>query len=272
MSDNQALAGTLIALDVDGTLLGHGGALSERTVTAIAAASNAGAVLTLATGRDWSMVTWLLEANPALSHALCVNGIEVFHRDGVELWAASLDHRAATTAVRSMREAIPGLAVGAGIGGDFIGEQGIVDLMPDGVGEVRLVEDIQDHLGPGLRDLVLAHHDHVHDVDGLHGKVSHAVGHMSELDVAYTGLPMIEIVPPGAGKHQGLAWLAQYLGIEQRNVVAFGDGQNDLSMLAWAGLGVAMGQAPENVRNVADEVTDHVDADGVAQWIEARLP
>jgi len=217
------------------------------------------------------MVTWLLDASPVLSHALCVNGIEVFHRTGAELWAASLDHEAAALAVAAMRETIPGLAVGAGINGDFIGEQGIVDLMPQGVGEVKQVAEIEAHLGPGLRDLVLAHHDYVDDVQSLHGRISQAVGHMNQLDVAYTGLPMIEIVPPGAGKHQGLAWLADHLDIPQANVVAFGDGQNDLSMLAWAGTGVAMGQAPDNVHAHADEGTASVDADGVAEWIELRL-
>jgi hydroxymethylpyrimidine pyrophosphatase-like HAD family hydrolase len=91
------------------------------------------------------------------------------------------------------------------------------------------------------------------------------------LEVTYSGLPMIEIVPPGSGKDAGLAWLANHLGISNDRVVAFGDGLNDLGMLRWAGTGVAMGQAPAAVMKCADEVTTSNDDDGVAQWLEERF-
>ena len=95
---------------------------------------------------------------------------------------------------------------------------------------------------------------------------------MEGLDLAYSGLPMLEIVPPGAGKDAGLAWLASHLGVAAERVVAFGDGLNDLAMLRWAGTGVAMGQASEVVIDAADETTAPVDDGGVAPWINSRLP
>ena len=82
---------------------------------------------------------------------------------------------------------------------------------------------------------------------------------------------MIEVVPPGSGKDAGLARLAHGLGIARSEVVAFGDGLNDLAMLRWAGLGVAMAQAPSTVRRAADTVTRSNADDGIAHWIELML-
>lgn len=273
MSSGAALAlgDVLIALDVDGTLLRSDGSLSGRTVAALGAAQASGARLCLATGRDWHAVAGLLEEMPAVDYALCVNGIEVFGRDGAQLHADALDPDAAAQAVVVLRRAVPGLSFGAGISGDLVGEPGLSNAMPPGVADPIEVVDILDHLGPGLRDIVLYHADLSGDLERFHAVVSRAlVGH-DRVQVAFTGLPMIELVPPGAGKDTGLAWLADHLAVERSKVVAFGDGRNDLGMLAWAGTGVAMGQATDEVKSNADMITLPVDDDGVAHWIEQAL-
>ena len=237
--------GSLVALDVDGTLLGRDGSITPRTIEAVEAVARAGAVVALATGRDWHAVTGLLEQLPSVSYSICINGIEIFDRHGVELWAGALDHEAATRAVDVLRAAIPGLAVGAGINGDLVGEADLHAAMPPGLAETIIVDDIVHHLRPGLRDLVLYHPELSHDLDRFYDSVVALLDGHHELQVAYTGLPMIELTPPGAGKHAGLAWLADHLGIDRSAVIAIGDGRNDITMLEWAGIGVAMGQAPE---------------------------
>ncbi len=65
-------------------------------------------------------------------------------------------------------------------------------------------------------------------------------------------------------KASGLAKVAQTLGVAQTDVLAIGDGRNDVEMLQWAGRGVAMGQAPDDVKAVADAVTGTLGEDGVA--------
>ena len=82
---------------------------------------------------------------------------------------------------------------------------------------------------------------------------------------------MIEIVPAGSGKGTCLAWLAQQLELKQENVFAFGDGMNDLSMLQWAGTGIAMGQSHQRVKASADLIIGAVDEEGIAEWIESNL-
>ncbi|MEM7288624.1 MAG: HAD family hydrolase [Actinomycetota bacterium] len=265
-----SLDGALIAVDVDGTLLRPDGSVAERTAGALSDARDAGAVVSLATGRDWAAVRDLLAGLPAIEYSLCVNGIEVVTDDGTELHAEHLAVDVARNAILALRDALPGVAIGLGIGGELIGEPRLGELFPEGVGEVVPVEDAVDALGPDLRDLVVYHPDHTDDLDDFYDLCRRALP-LEGLDLAFSGLPMLEIVPPGAGKDAGLAWLAGHLDIANERVVAFGDGLNDLSMLRWAGTGVAMGQARAAVIDAADEVTASNADDGVATWIEARL-
>lgn len=77
----------------------------------------------------------------------------------------------------------------------------------------------------------------------------------------------LEMVPKDAGKGRALAEVATRMGIPREAVVAIGDAENDIDMLTWAGLGVAMGQSPPAVRAAADLVTASVEEDGAARAI-----
>jgi hydroxymethylpyrimidine pyrophosphatase-like HAD family hydrolase len=92
---------------------------------------------------------------------------------------------------------------------------------------------------------------------GLHG-VSYAVGWSAWLDIN----------PEGVSKGSALELVRRRLQIEPINTVACGDQRNDLEMLHWAAWGVAMGNAPDEVKAVADEVAGHVDEDGLAPILE----
>lgn len=72
-----------------------------------------------------------------------------------------------------------------------------------------------------------------------------------------------EITQAGITKSYGMQKLLDHLGMKRGDTVAFGDGPNDTDMLQFAGCGVAMGNAGENVKRAADLVTEHVDRDGV---------
>ena len=93
---------------------------------------------------------------------------------------------------------------------------------------------------------------------GLHG-VSYAVGWSAWLDIN----------PEGVSKASALELVRRRLQVEPTHTVACGDQRNDLEMLHWAAWGVAMGNAPDQVKAVADEVTGHVDDDGLVPVLEA---
>ena len=78
----------------------------------------------------------------------------------------------------------------------------------------------------------------------------------------------LEISSVYANKGNGLRWLAGHLGISMEQVMALGDSDNDITMLRMAGLGVAMENAAQEIKEAADEVTSSNEEDGVAQAIE----
>lgn len=77
----------------------------------------------------------------------------------------------------------------------------------------------------------------------------------------------IEINAAGVNKGKGLLELGEILGISREEIMAFGDGDNDIAMLREVGFGVAMENADEEVKAVADYVTGSNDEDGVAKAI-----
>ena len=85
------------------------------------------------------------------------------------------------------------------------------------------------------------------------------------------GATELEITARGVNKGTGVAELMAYMGVSANAAVAFGDGGNDLPLAQAVGRFVAMGNADEELKAVADEVCPSVDKDGVAVWIESNL-
>ena len=96
---------------------------------------------------------------------------------------------------------------------------------------------------------------------GLHG-TDYVVGWTAWLDLS----------PVGVSKASGLSMVADELGVRQADVLAIGDGRNDIEMLRWAGRGVAMGQAVEEVKAAADHATATVYDDGVVVELSRWWP
>ena len=104
---------------------------------------------------------------------------------------------------------------------------------------------------PGNRDAIIAQ---------LHQK-------FPDIQVSSSLSNNLELNGPEAGKHTALRVLCEKLGIDMRQVLALGDGSNDIGMLEAAGVGVAMANATQQVRRAADSVTADNENDGVAQAI-----
>ena len=78
----------------------------------------------------------------------------------------------------------------------------------------------------------------------------------------------VDVTAKGNTKQNGIDQIIRHFGIKLEETMAFGDGGNDISMLRHAGIGVAMGNANDNVKAVADYVTTSVDEDGIAHALE----
>ena len=86
---------------------------------------------------------------------------------------------------------------------------------------------------------------------------------LDECDVTSWYKTGIDIIPRGGGKARGIEMYLERNGMTRDQIMAFGDGENDISMIKYAGIGVAMGNGSDAVKEVADYVTDTVDNDGI---------
>jgi 5-amino-6-(5-phospho-D-ribitylamino)uracil phosphatase len=238
----------LVALDVDGTVLDHDGSLPAEVRAAVQAVVDAGVPVVLATGRSWHSTLPVVEQlGLGGGPSVCSNGAVVVDFPPERIV------RAVTFDPREVIEKVEAHAPGTLIAVEEIGRgYRLSGHFPEGdlTGEM-VIEDVEQLSSRPVTRIILRDPDRS-DRDfvtlaerlGLHG-VQYYVGYSAWLDIA----------PEGVTKAAGLDEVVRSLGVDAADVLAVGDGRNDVEMLAWAGRGVAMGQAPVEVQQVADEVT-----------------
>jgi hypothetical protein len=261
----------LVALDIDGTLVGHDLTYSPRVQTAVQRALAQGVIVTLATGRG-AETTARFAAQLGLSAPLvCLQGGHICDATG---------HNALHDE-RLPPEAVPWIVARA--------DERDWHLHFETAHMVYMHESAEspDALMKLFRvtrmKRVTNFLTHMHEVPH---KFLVAVQTPEERDavaetlralVQAARLPihvlpshpiLVEGLPEGVGKARGLEWLARYLNIGRDEVMAVGDNDNDISMLAWAGVGVAMGNASPGALAAADWVAPGVDEDGAALALE----
>ncbi|SEQ73204.1 MULTISPECIES: HAD family hydrolase [Micrococcaceae] len=259
----------MVALDVDGTLVDHDGHMSPAVREAAQAVVAAGHEVMIATGRSLNAMLPIIE-NIGIDrgYAVCCNGgvtlrlhpdldngYEVIHK-------ATFDP---APALRALRERLPSAKYALeDEDGNFLSTERFQDpsFGVEAVGvdfhtmleatAVRVVVFSTENTPEEFNEAI----EHV----GLAG-VTYSVGWTAWLDIAAAGVT----------KASALENLRGRLGIEPHLTVAVGDGRNDIEMLTWAGRGVAMGQAPAEVIEAADEVTHSVYDDGAAYVLRSLL-
>jgi HAD superfamily hydrolase (TIGR01484 family) len=247
----------LVALDVDGTIVSEDDTTPEAIRTALGRAAAAGVPIVLVTGRSWLAAKLVLD-DLALPWPYCVcnNGATVLSHSPLKIvHNATFDARPIMAALRHHPTAVVAVEEfgrGYRCSGPF----------PDGElhGEISHVGWDELTCGPVsrliLRDPAISKEDFVAlcvslPLNGL----SYFVGQNNWLDIASAE----------TDKAAGLKIAADRLGVAAADVLALGDGLNDLEMLAWAGRGVALGQAQEELKQVAAAVTGRFEDGGTAE-------
>lgn len=253
--------------------------MSERNAAALSRAAAGGATVVLVTGRPHRRVAALARSLPCHPLVLCANGALVYDATADRVVDAHpIDPATAAEVVARLRAALPGAVFAVEHPDGFGHEPGyplsfelpantMVALAEElvTVGPTKLLARGPGPAGAAERAATWK------DADLLYAVAREAVGELAELSMsARDGL--VEVAARGVTKAFALARLAEDLGIDAGEVVAFGDMLNDVPMLEWAGLGVAMGNAHEAVRRAADEVTSAFDEDGVAVVLERLFP
>jgi Cof subfamily protein (haloacid dehalogenase superfamily) len=273
----------ILALDVDGTLLDADGTLRPRTVEAVARAARAGIRPVLCTGRRYRRARPVAEQLGLDAPLVCNSGALVkdpaSHRT---LWRADFDaallaevlglfrahgQDAVTFTDRAPDDfdfVVARLPTGRPLFDEYLElNRSHAEVDPDWTGRVE--GGVHFHVcaigaRPEMLDFERA------ALAALGGRVQTFIMKSPR----YRGT-MCEVLRVDAGKWSGLLHLAALWGVEPSEICAVGDDMNDVPMLRGAGLGVAMGHAPESVRDAADHVTADHDHDGVALLVDRVL-
>ncbi|MFG3698968.1 HAD family hydrolase [Micromonospora sp. NPDC047620] len=258
----------LIATDIDGTLLRDDRTLSPHTADVLARISARGTPVVLVTGRP---IRWLKLVYDQLAEplpAICANGAVVYDPAADEVLRADpLAPELLAEVARRLRAEVPDISFAVEIvDSRQMRHEAHYPLRWDADHEaIRAVETPEELLSAPAVKLLARAADQ--DPDAFVALVAGALEGLAEAThSSYSGL--VEISAAGVTKAAGLAWYCARLGIDARDVLAFGDMPNDVPMLTWAGRGVAVANAHRAVLAVADEVTSANSTDGVAAYLE----
>jgi Cof subfamily protein (haloacid dehalogenase superfamily) len=262
----------LIALDIDGTLIGVDFAIAERTLAVVAEATRRGIAVSLVTGRSASSATPFAQALGLTGPIVSQGGalVREMPAPGSKRPGRLLYHR-------PLRPEVTLDIVRWCLGRDLIPHFNYLEWMIVGATEerleeyrlfvgdrLRLVPDVVDRAARPVTKVV-AVGEGEHSLDVLGEGRAHFAG---RAEVTLSHPRFLEFLAPGVSKGMAVRWLARRLRVPLEQCIAIGDQYNDLEMISEVGHGVAMPSAPAAVQAAARFVAPPVEEEGAAQMIE----
>lgn len=256
----------LIVTDLDGTLLNDDKEITAQTIETMRRAQAEGILVTVATGRMYTAAVHFAKQIGVDLPVICCNGGQVKKVGEEPIFA------------RHFSASVAGAVIAECYRRDwyvqwYIGDQAYAkEFSPQFFGNYKRIEnfnvnevgaDFQPYLN-GVIQIV------IRDLGGRIGTIREVLGAKFGGQVTFqqhTDIS-VDVTPQGINKAVGIAALIKTLGIKKEEVMAFGDADNDIAMLAYVGTGVAMENALDQVKEVADLITGDCNHDGVAAAIE----
>ncbi len=273
------MAVKLIAMDLDGTLLNSQKVISPENQKALENARERGILLAVSTGRAMRTIPSCVLDNPVFSYFIASNGAEIYSGEPRELLHSV---NLSSSSVEKVLQAAEGrtLGVEAFVRGAAYGDASYVQRpwefgMPKAsIGYIKKTrEPVED-----ICSFILENREQLSALDLITGdqelcdKLIHDLRECGEpLYITASMDNRIEIMHSSAGKAAGMGWICSREHILPEEAAAFGDADNDLDMLSFAGRGIAMGNSPDHVKEQADSVTGDHDHHGVAEAFRKQL-
>ncbi len=262
----------MVATDVDGTLIDHDERVTARTKAAVDALIGDGVPFVLATGRPPRWIDPVVDGLGYAPLCVCGNGAVIYDSATDRVLASmTLDVDTLSWVADLAEEALPG----CGLAAERVGASAHDAVTPQFVSS-----PLYEHAWLNPDDTTVARNEVV-DAPAIKMLIRLPGARSSDMrtvlapligeraDITYsTEHGLIELSAPGVTKASGLSIVAQRLGVEAANIVAFGDMPNDVPMLTMAGHGVAMANAHAEAKEAADEVAESNSDDGVARVLE----
>lgn len=254
----------LIAVDLDGTLFNADYQISSRTLNTMHSVVKRGHSMVIVTGRSSHSAMPRLQSIPAGIRIVCANGAYEYGRTEQSIvWAHYLSASVVTGVKQRILDELPDASFGweavSGLNYEpkFIKEAGGAHTLEQG-GEKAASEQC-DVLKLFVRTPTQKGSELAVTLREILG---------GDVEVSSSGAPFAEATAGGINKGSALARVASELGFKSNRTIAFGDNQNDVPMLRWAGESVAMDNALQEVKTIASKHTLSNSEDGVAHFLE----
>ncbi len=267
----------LIAVDLDGTLVRSDQSISQRTLDALIRVQQQGVKVAVASGRPTFGTAHAADAlrlDEFGGYVMSYNGGEIYDwRTKTRLHAQTLDERIMPYLYMCTKE--HGMPIMTYIDKEVVSEvenneyirySSMRNRMP-----IRKVNDfVAEVQGAGIVKCMIVGAPTL--LPALEAEMQAAL--KGKAGVFRSEPFFLEIVPMGIDKAKGLSILLNKIGLKREELMAFGDGYNDIPMLQFAGMGVAMDNAADEIKKAADKVAPNNDDDGIAVFLEKemRLP
>ena len=269
----------LLALDIDGTLLRSDKTVSPRTLQALAAAQRAGVRIVLVTGRRYPAARRVAALLQCETDLVLHNGALIVEGEAV-VRCRPLDREVARHAIRVGRAQGAHPVVHVGRAGEGL-------LLVEGTAPSNtLLAYYLDRSHPDVRDVsdleAALHEDPLQvmfggglaEMAGLRARLEQELGDRARVErtvYPHLGVSLLDVLDPGVGKAEALAFLQARFRVTAAQTLAIGDNWNDHEMLSGAGLGLVMGNADPEMLALGLPVLPTNDEDGVALAIEQHV-
>ena len=259
----------LLALDIDGTLLNDKRELTDRTVEAIKRAIDSGVHVTLCTGRPIQGVKWLVESLGIKAPVITYNGAEIVDpASGEILFKNQLLPSDAVKIAEYGRDR--GVTLIIWSKGELYGYP--MNERVDFYKQIALTEpkeatDIKGLAERGITKIIWF--DEIDRVNQFKTELNKS--DFKSVTYVTSNPRVLEFFNSKVSKRISMEKLADMLGVSRAETVAIGDGYNDVPMLEGAGLSIAMGNAPDDIKAMCHKVTLDNNSDGVAYAIEEYI-
>ncbi len=261
-----------IFLDLDGTLLDDDKNISEENKKAIDMAESKGISVCLCSGRQKEFVKKIKEkAGIKSQYLISSNGSEIYDFTNKEvLFTAKLENSVSKKIYEYCEDRKYLIRV------DTIYGRYINNMEYEYSGEIELSENIDKFLSDNDVIQISVCTKTEHEIDEAINYIK-SLGEDIKIENRYQAgngvwtLWSVNVINRNASKGNAIYGLCKYLKINIEDVIAMGDDLNDISMIKEAGLGVAMGNAISEVKQIADEITKTNNENGVAEIINSKI-
>lgn len=268
-----------IALDLDRTTLNAQGKLSKANEEAIRKAVVKGIHVCIASGRAFDTLPQDVVSIPGIEYAITSNGAAVYRIQDKQCLRSYVLTEQSVKKILELTEDFPVTYEGFIRGTAYAAKEYIEDPVKFGATEhaVAYVQSTR-HLQDDIVSFLKQHDDELDSMDivvkdeAQKQKVIEVLkAEVEDIYITSSISQLVEISYKDAGKRSGVKFITEYLGLNPKQVAAFGDADNDIDMLEYAGCGIAMENASNGLLAVADVVTLHHDRDGVAYALKNIL-